>query len=344
MNQESSPVKRLDSPAEPVGILIVGHGSPRTEANRGFQAMVTRVAARLGEAAILPTFFSITEPDIPERVATLVEGGAQRILLLPYFLYSGQHVTVDIPALLDQCRQRFPGVTLEMLPTLENDPALEDLVVERLTPLVDRQAALPSDAGGIERRSYEIIDRQLGDWGPADPGMRQIVRRVVHATADISFARTLRIHPRAVERGRQALAERRPIVCDVKMLQAGMTKIRGEILCAIDGAEAAALAQARGGTRAAAAMELLAPRLEGAIVAVGNAPSALWKVMELARQGGPRPALVVGLPVGLVGAREAKQVLLESDLCYITNVGPRGGSPVAAAAVNALAMLERKES
>jgi precorrin-8X/cobalt-precorrin-8 methylmutase len=184
----------------------------------------------------------------------------------------------------------------------------------------------------------------LGDWGPADPDARQIVRRVVHATADISFARTLRIHPRAVERGRQALREGKPILCDVKMLQAGMTKIRGEILCVIDGAEAAALAQARGGTRAAAAMELFAPRLEGAIVAVGNAPSALWKVMELARQGGPRPALVVGLPVGLVGAREAKQALLESDLCYITNVGPRGGSPVAAAAVNALAMLDRKES
>ncbi len=200
---------------------------------------------------------------------------------------------------------------------------------------------MPSDAAGIEQRSYEIIDRQLGDWGPADPGARQIIRRVVHATADISFARTLRIHPQAVERGRLALAEGKPILCDVKMLQAGMTKIGGEILCAIGRAEAAALAQAQGGTRAAAAMELLAPRLEGAIVAIGNAPTALWKVMELARQGGPRPALVVGLPVGLVGARESKQALLESDLCYITNVGPRGGSPVAAAAINALATLER---
>jgi precorrin-8X/cobalt-precorrin-8 methylmutase len=80
--------------------------------------------------------------------------------------------------------------------------------------------------------------------------------------------------------------------------------------------------------------------LEGAIVAVGNAPTALWKLMEIGRNGGPRPALVVGLPVGLVGAREAKLALLESDLCYITNTSARGGSPVAAAAVNALAMLE----
>jgi precorrin-8X/cobalt-precorrin-8 methylmutase len=324
-----------------VGILIVSHGSPRAEANQGFEAMVARVASRLGQSAILPTFFSITAPDIPERVATLVEGGVRRILLMPYFLYSGQHVTVDIPALLEQCRRRFPAVAIEMLPTLENDPAIEDLVVDRLTPLVNSHAALPSDAAGIERRSYEIIDRQLGDWGPADPGARQIIRRVVHATADVSFARSLRIHPQAVERGRAALAAGKPILCDVRMLQAGMTKTHSEILCAIARPEAAALAQARGSTRAAAAIELLSPQLDGAIVAIGNAPTALWKVLELARQGGPRPALVVGLPVGLVGARESKQALLESDLCYITNVGSRGGSPVAAAAVNALATLER---
>jgi len=341
MNQKSPVAGNVGNPRETVGILIVSHGSPRAAANQGFEAMVGRVASRLGEAPILPTFFSITEPDIPERVAALVASGVQRILVMPYFLYSGQHVTVDIPALLDQCRRQFPHIAIETLPTLENDPALEDLLVERLTPLVDSATVLPVDAAGIERRSYEIIDRQLGDWGSTDPDARRSIRRVVHATADISFARTLRIHPQAVERGRAALAAGKPIICDVKMLQVGMTKIRGEILCAIGRPEAATLAQAQGGTRAAAAMELLAPQLEGAIVAIGNAPTALWKIMELARQGGPRPALVVGLPVGLVGARESKQALLESDLCYITNVGPRGGSPVAAAAVNALAMLDR---
>jgi len=282
-------------------------------------------------------------------------------LLMPYFLYSGQHVTVDIPALLDECRRRSPQVALELLPTLENDPALEDLVVERLTPYADSNprtpcaemahgpyehgapCGLPSDGAAIERRSYEIIDRQLGDWGPADAGARRIVRRVVHATADVSFARTLRIHPQAIQRGREALAAGKAIVCDVKMLQAGMTKVRGEILCAVDHPEASALARAKGCTRSAAAMELLAPHLEGAIVAIGNAPTALWKVMELARNGGPRPALVVGLPVGFVGARESKLALWESGLCAITNTSPRGGSSVAAAAVNALATFGEEE-
>ncbi len=166
---------------------------------------------------------------------------------------------------------------------------------------------------------------------------------MVHATADVSFARTLRIHPQAIERGLAALAAGKPILCDVKMLQAGMTKVRSEILCAVDRPEVAALARDKGCTRAAAAMELLAPHLEGAIVAIGNAPTALWKIMEMARDGGPRPALVVGLPVGFVGARESKLALWESGLCYITNTSPRGGSPVAAAAVNALATLGEEE-
>ena len=91
-------------------------------------------------------------------------------------------------------------------------------------------------------------------------------------------------------------------------------------------------------------MESLRPRLDGAIVAVGNAPTALWKIIEIAAGGGPRPALVVGLPVGLVGAREAKLALWESGLCCITNTTLRGGSPAAAAAVNALAAIEEEKT
>jgi precorrin-8X/cobalt-precorrin-8 methylmutase len=333
----------MSNPTDATGILIISHGSPRAEANQGFEAMVARAASRLQGPEIAPAFFSITRPDIPEQVFAMASRGVRRIFLLPYFLYSGQHVTVDIPALLDECRRRSPNIALELLPTLENDPALEDLLVERLAPYADGNPQLPREGAAIERRSYEIIDRQLGDWGPADAAARRIVRRVVHATADISFARTLRIHPQAIQRGREALAAGKPIVCDVKMLQAGMTKVRGEILCAVDRPEVAALARDMGCTRAAAAMELLVPYLEGAIVAIGNAPTALWKIMELARNGGPRPALVVGLPVGFVGARESKRALWESDLCSITNISPRGGSPVAAAAVNALATLDEED-
>lgn len=329
-----------------VGILIISHGSPRVEVNLGFVGLVERVASRLGMTDVLPAFFGKNRrPNInmPVQMAVLASRGVRRVLMLPYFLYSGHHVCVDLPAALEECRQLYPQIAMEMLGTLENDPPVEDVLVERLAPLVTAGALLPGDGRSIERRSYEIIDRQLGNGEPFDDDQRQIVRRIVHATADLSFARSLRIHAQAVQRGREALAAGKPILCDVKMLQAGLTKIRGEVVCAIDQKEAAARAKEHGSTRAAAGIELLAPRLEGAIVAIGNAPTALWKVLELASQGGPRPALVVGLPVGFVGARESKLALLESDLCYITNTSPRGGSPVAAAAVNALAMLGQEE-
>ncbi len=327
----------MNTTTPPTGILIVSHGSPRAEANGRFVALVERIAARLDAEDVLPTFFSIARPNIADRVAELAARGVRRIVLMPYFLYTGQHVSHDIPALLDECRRQFPAITFEVLSTLESDPALEDLVVERLTTACAPSAALPTLGEEIQRRSFQIIARQLDAAAIADDASRKIVERVVHATADFSFVRSLRIHPEAVRRGREALAAGGPVLCDVKMLQAGMTKVGNEVVCAIADPRVAALAAEKRCTRAAAAMELLAPRLAGAIVAIGNAPTALAKLLEIVRGGGPRPALVVGLPVGLVGAREAKLALLESDLCYITNVTARGGSPAAAAAVNAIA-------
>ncbi|MGO8690731.1 MAG: precorrin-8X methylmutase [Thermoguttaceae bacterium] len=330
----------MNEATRPIGILIVSHGSPRAEANERFVTLTGRIAARLGVENLLPAFFSIARPNIADRVAELADRGVRRIVLLPYFLYTGQHVTHDIPVLLDQCRGQFPAISFEVLPTLESDPALEDLVVERLAAACASPAVLPTLGEEIQRRSYQIIAPQLDAAGLTDAAGRKIVERVVHATADFSFIRSLRIHPEAVRRGRDALAAGRPVLCDVTMLQAGMTHVRNEVVCAIADPQVAALAAEKQCTRAAAAMELLAPRLAGAVVAIGNAPTALVKLLEIVRGGGPRPALVVGLPVGLVGAREAKLALLESDLCYITNVTARGGSPAAAAAVNALAAQE----
>ncbi len=205
-------------------------------------------------------------------------------------------------------------------------------------PIHPLAVGLPTQGADIERRSHQIIDQQLAPL-KIDPAILPIVRRVVHATADVSFAETMRIHTEAIERGTAAIRAGRPIVCDVRMLQAGITRTGCEVLCVIGEPEVIAAAKANHCTRAAAAMEHLAAKLDGAIVAVGNAPTALWKILELAAAGRATPAVVVGLPVGFVGAAESKQALLESDLCQITNVGPRGGSPVAAAAVNALAMV-----
>ena len=202
---------------------------------------------------------------------------------------------------------------------------------------------LPARGKDIEARSHEIIAAELAGKN-IDASIWPVVRRVVHASADVSFADTLRIHPDAITRGTEAIRTGRPIVCDVRMLTAGITRTDCEVLCVIRDPAVQALAAQAGSTRSAAAMEYLADSIDGSIVAIGNAPTALWKILELAETRGIRPAVVVGLPVGFVGAAESKQALAQSDLCYITNEGQRGGSPVAAAAVNALAILAKEGS
>ncbi len=122
--------------SEITGLLIVCHGSPQPAANQGFVEMVARIAARLGTSHVLPAFFALVRPNIQDQIAELASRGVGRILILPYFLFQGQHVGVDIPNILAQCREWFPTVSLELLTTLENDPAVETLVVQRLLPLL----------------------------------------------------------------------------------------------------------------------------------------------------------------------------------------------------------------
>ncbi len=136
----------MSDPENSAGLLIVCHGSPRLAANDGFVALVGRIADRLGVPNVLPAFFSLVRPDIPDQVAELDSRGVRRIVLMPYFLFAGQHVSVDIPNILHECRERHPNVQIEMLATLENDPELETVVVERLMPLIAASAALSAKA------------------------------------------------------------------------------------------------------------------------------------------------------------------------------------------------------
>lgn len=318
------------------GILIISHGSPRARANDDFSRMVAGIAARANGLDVRPAFFSIARPSIEDRVGELAAEGAEIVRLFPYFLHNGNHIRKDIPQVIERCRAAYPQVTIEVLDTFQGEPMLEEIVLDRLQPYMDRSAELPATPDGITSRSGKIIDARLGPVD--DPFKHSILRRVIHSTADFSFSLSLRLHPQAREASRKAFASGRNIVCDVRMVEAGITKAAGcPIHCAIDHEDIAATAKEQGCTRAAAAMDKLAETYHEGIVAIGNAPTALWRVMKIAAEGGPRPALVVGVPVGFVGALESKLALVESGLCYVTNTSSRGGSPVAAAIVNALA-------
>jgi precorrin-8X/cobalt-precorrin-8 methylmutase len=190
----------------------------------------------------------------------------------------------------------------------------------------------------IEEASYRILAERV-DLSAWKPGARDVVARMVHATADESFAATARIGEEAVEAAVAALAAGGPVVCDARMVVAGLPSVPAAV-CLLDEVPSAA----PGDTRSAAAIRLAAERYaDGALWVIGNAPTALFALLELHATGRVRPAAVVGLPVGYVGAAESKEALWDSPLrpLAITNVGVRGGSPAAAGAVNALARLAR---
>ena len=190
----------------------------------------------------------------------------------------------------------------------------------------------------IEEASYRIMAERV-DLSVWPPGARDVGARMVHATADESFAATARIGAGAVAAAVAALAAGAPVVCDARMVVAGLPSVAGTV-CYLDEVPDAP----PGDTRSAAALRLAAGRHpDGALWVVGNAPTALFALLELAAAGAVRPAAVVGLPVGYVGAAESKAALWASDLqpIAVTNEGRRGGSPAAAGAVNALARLAR---
>lgn len=226
------------------------------------------------------------------------------------------------------------------MPKQTDNLKIERFIVEEPQPSLMGADGLALAGTEIARRSHKYID-QILEAENLDIGKRAIIRRIIHSTADFSFARSVQIHPQAIERGLEALANGKPIICDVNMVKAGITSVENEIICQINTENVIETAKQNKTTRAATAMEILKDKLEGSIVVVGNAPTAVFKIMEIAG-GGPKPAVVIGLPVGFVGAREAKLALIESGLCYITNTSCKGGSSVAAATLNAIAFLGKE--
>lgn len=199
----------------------------------------------------------------------------------------------------------------------------------------------------IEKRSMEIVASLL----PPDccrPEELPVVMRLVHASGDPLLAPMVRFHHRAVRVGVEALSRGATVITDTQMVLLGVNRGRverlgGQVLCAIADEMVAKEAGRTGRTRAATAMRALVHHLDGGIVAIGNAPTGLREVLALAREGVARPALVVGMPVGFVDAAESKSALMASDLVWISIEGTRGGSPLAAATVNALLRMADKE-
>ncbi|PYE89722.1 precorrin-8X methylmutase [Phyllobacterium leguminum] len=198
------------------------------------------------------------------------------------------------------------------------------------------------DGQKIYDRSFSII-RAEADLSRIPADLEKLAVRVAHASGMVDVVGDLVFSQGAGDAGRKALAAGAPILCDARMVAEGVTRSRlpanNDVICTLSNPSVPQLAKEMGNTRSAAALELWRPYLAGSVVAIGNAPTALFRLIEMLDEGAPKPALILGFPVGFVGAAESKDALAEDSrgVPFVIVRGRRGGSAMAAAAVNALA-------
>ncbi|WP_046175247.1 precorrin-8X methylmutase [Domibacillus indicus] len=198
----------------------------------------------------------------------------------------------------------------------------------------------------IESLSFSIIENEFGSHD-LSPEEFAVVQRVIHASADFELGKSVLFHPRAIESGIRAIRQGTRVICDVQMIQSGVSKPRieqfgGSVHVYISDEDVMKEAKELGLTRAIVSMRKAAAIGEGGIYAIGNAPTALLEIIRLAKEGLARPDLIIGMPVGFVSAAESKEELAKLDIPFITNMGRKGGSTVTVAALNALSLLSVK--
>lgn len=193
----------------------------------------------------------------------------------------------------------------------------------------------------IENKSMEIIAPYLKDLNLKDEEIK-VYSRIIHAAGDVEYAPIIRVHPQAISVGKEAIKSGCNIFTDVEMVRTGINKRKlasfgGEVFCRVAEPEIIDKAKKEGITRSMAAMRSFGEKINGSIVAIGNAPTALYEVLRMVEQDGIRPALIVGIPVGFVGAADSKAALAKNNFVpYVTVEGTKGGSPIAAAVINAI--------
>jgi precorrin-8X/cobalt-precorrin-8 methylmutase len=201
----------------------------------------------------------------------------------------------------------------------------------------------PLTPSEIEQESMRIIDREAGDH-PFTDREWYIVRRIIHATADFDYMKSVVFSPRSADGAVEALQGGSAVYVDTRMLEAGVHKqtlsdLGCRLISCISDVSVIAESKETGRTRSACAVRKAAPELDGAVIVIGNAPTALHEAVTLYEEGRISPAIIIGLPVGFVEAQESKQLLSQCACRHITNAGRKGGTPAAAAAVNALLQL-----
>jgi len=344
-------------------IILIGHGSPKKDANTinvVGKLLHDRIHSGCSNDCVKVAYLQFASPDIMGVIAECAKGGAERIIIHPYFLCSGMHVTKDIPAVIKEAEEKYPGIEFVYTEPLGMHEGMVHVVMERIAKslggrlscsdaLSAKNAFVKQSQHPIEKKSFDIIAEEV-DLSGVPPEKLPVITRVIHATADFEFKETLTFHPDAIGAGINAIRSGKDILTDVEMVRAGINKRLlqrwgGRVISKISDDDVVRISRNNGKTRAEVAMEEGIASNIG-IVAIGNAPTALLKVIEILSSSHPRliaPMLVVGVPVGFVEALESKMLLASQEFPFITNLSRKGGTPVAVAIVNALLTMAGEE-
>ncbi len=330
-------------------MIILAHGS---RGERG-SAEILKVLRRVTDGVrsllspgveVIGAALQFNHPNLEEAVESLVVRGVGRIVIMPYFLFPGRHITEHIPQLVEKFRHIYPErqfIVTSPLGFYEQFLFYVAKRIEEAAPELSPNARISlTSPDTIEQRSMDIVEKLL----PSLPNMSEeekvVIKRVVHASGDREVALLIRFSPSAISSGVDAIVAGSAIFTDVRMVATGINNHLVEMFechlsCALEEAERMERGQEDTITHTASAMRHLGNRLNDAIVAIGNAPTALLALLDLIDNREINPALVVGMPVGFVQAKESKDELMKRDIPYISVVGTRGGSAMAAATVNA---------
>ena len=341
------------------GLILIGHGSKLPHNRENLEKIATLLRNRGKFKTVEIAFMVRDTPTVNEAVDTVAEKGLSKIVLIPAFLAPGIHTTEDIPGLIG-VKEKEPnlkakGIELVYGEPIGSDERIAEILEEKALKALGQEVKKDSEimdaysvsaAGKIVDKSMMLIRQAIGDDLAKLPKDKvTIVERVVHTTADPEFAKLLVISDNAVKAGVEAIKAGAKVVTDVKMVKAGINEARlkkfgSKIYTYMNDERAMEIAKMEGLTRSAAAMRLaIKDGLDGAVILVGNAPTAVFELADQIKAGKVKPALIVAVPVGFVGATESKEIVEELSVPYVVTRGRRGGSTIAVAVFNALLTL-----
>ncbi len=358
-----------------VALILIGHGS-KLPHNRENLEKIAEILRKQSQFKIVEIAFMIRDtPTIAEAIDLVAKKDVSKIVLVPAFLAPGVHTTQEIPELIDvknkQSQLSERGIQMFYGEPIGADECIAVILAEKALKALGEEKAehhhasfgaevkkdaevldaySVAEAGRIVDTSMKLIREAIGaDLAKEPKDQIPIIERVVHTTADPEFAKLLVISKDAVVAGVAAIKAGAKVVTDVKMVKAGINEARlkkfgGKVLTYMNDERTMQLAKEEKLTRSAAAMRLaIKDGLDGGIVLIGNAPTAAFELAEQITKGKVKPALVVAVPVGYVGAAESKEVVSKLPVPYVITRGRKGGSTIAVAVFNALlSMAEGK--